>query len=102
MTSPSGAVIRDIITTTRRRYPIAQIVLFPAIVQGNDAADDIVKQINRINEMGDFDTMIVGRGGGSIEDLWPFNEERLARAILIVGCPLFRRLVTKRTPRLLI
>lgn len=81
VTSPSGAVIRDIITTTRRRYPIAQIVLFPAIVQGNDAADDIVKQINRINEMGDFDTMIVGRGGGSIEDLWPFNEERVARAI---------------------
>ncbi|TDG80418.1 hypothetical protein C5L31_000784 [Secundilactobacillus malefermentans] len=81
VTSPSGAVIRDIITTTRRRFPISQIVLFPAIVQGNDAADNLVQQINRINDLGTFDTMIVGRGGGSIEDLWPFNEERVARAI---------------------
>ncbi|CAI2600947.1 Exodeoxyribonuclease 7 large subunit [Apilactobacillus kunkeei] len=81
VTSPSGAVIRDIITTTRRRYPIAQIVLYPAVVQGNAAASDIVRQINRVNEHGDFDTLIIGRGGGSIEDLWPFNEEIVARAI---------------------
>ncbi|AQW22001.1 exodeoxyribonuclease VII large subunit [Lentilactobacillus curieae] len=81
VTSPSGAVIRDIITTARRRYPIAQIVLFPALVQGTEASNDIVRQINRANEMGDFDTLIIGRGGGSIEDLWPFNEENVARAI---------------------
>lgn len=81
VTSPSGAVIRDIITTTRRRYPIAQIVLYPAVVQGDAAASDIVRQINRVNEHGDFDTLIIGRGGGSIEDLWPFNEEIVARAI---------------------
>lgn len=81
VTSPSGAVIRDIITTTRRRYPIAQIVLYPAVVQGDAAASDIVRQINRVNERGDFDTLIIGRGGGSIEDLWPFNEEIVARAI---------------------
>ncbi|MTV81086.1 exodeoxyribonuclease VII large subunit [Secundilactobacillus folii] len=81
VTSPSGAVIRDIITTTRRRYPIAQIVLFPALVQGNEAAGDIVRQIQRVNQIGNFDTLIIGRGGGSIEDLWPFNEEAVARAI---------------------
>ncbi|GAA6117278.1 exodeoxyribonuclease VII large subunit [Apilactobacillus kunkeei] len=81
VTSPSGAVIRDIITTTRRRYPIAQIVLYPAVVQGDAAVSDIVRQINRVNEHGDFDTLIIGRGGGSIEDLWPFNEEIVARAI---------------------
>ena len=81
VTSPSGAVIRDIITTTRRRYPIAQIVLYPAVVQGDAAASDIVRQINRVNEHDDFDTLIIGRGGGSIEDLWPFNEEIVARAI---------------------
>lgn len=81
ITSPSGAVIRDIITTTRRRYPIAQIVLFPALVQGTEAAGDIVRQIERVNRLGNFDTLIIGRGGGSIEDLWPFNEEAVARAI---------------------
>ncbi|MHA8138425.1 exodeoxyribonuclease VII large subunit [Lactobacillaceae bacterium Scapto_B20] len=81
ITSKSGAVIEDIITTTRRRDPIVQLVLFPAIVQGDQASDDIVRQIERVNAIGDFDTLIVGRGGGSIEDLWPFNEERVARAI---------------------
>ncbi|MBW1605642.1 exodeoxyribonuclease VII large subunit [Lactobacillus sp. Sy-1] len=81
VTSESGAVIKDIITTVRRRYPIAQIVLFPAVVQGDKAADDIVTQIERVNALGNYDTLIIGRGGGSIEDLWPFNEERVARAI---------------------
>ena len=87
VTSPSGAVIRDIITTTRRRYPIAQIVLYPALVQGNEAADDIVRQIQRANANGTFDTLIIGRGGGSIEDLWPFNEEKVARAIAASHLP---------------
>lgn len=81
ITSRSGAVIRDIIVTTRRRYPIVQIVLFPAIVQGDNAAANLVKQIHRVDQDGSFDTLIIGRGGGSIEDLWPFNEESVARAI---------------------
>ena len=81
ITSPSGAVIRDIITTTRRRNPIAQLVLFPAVVQGDDAADSLVGRLKQVNEDGNFDTIIIGRGGGSIEDLWPFNEEKVARAI---------------------
>ncbi|GKT02597.1 exodeoxyribonuclease VII large subunit [Furfurilactobacillus entadae] len=81
ITSPSGAVIRDIITTTRRRYPIAQLVLFPAQVQGDAAAAELTARIQQVNARGDFDTLIIGRGGGSIEDLWPFNEEIVARAI---------------------
>ncbi|MBO0439171.1 exodeoxyribonuclease VII large subunit [Candidatus Enterococcus ikei] len=87
VTSPSGAVIRDIITTVKRRYPIAQLVLFPTLVQGDQAADDIVRNIQRIEDLGTFDTMIIGRGGGSIEDLWPFNEERVARAIYQAKTP---------------
>ena len=87
ITSPSGAVIRDILTTTRRRYPIAQLVLFPALVQGDAAADDIVQRIQQVNELGTFDTLIIGRGGGSIEDLWPFNAERVARAIAASEIP---------------
>ena len=57
------------------------------VVQGNQAADNVVKNIRRVEEMGDFDTMIIGRGGGSIEDLWPFNEERVARAIYQANTP---------------
>ncbi|WP_290034146.1 exodeoxyribonuclease VII large subunit [Ligilactobacillus cholophilus] len=81
ITSPSGAVIRDIITTTRRRYPIVQLVLFPAEVQGEYAKDSLVKRLKEVNKLANFDTIIIGRGGGSIEDLWPFNEEEVARAI---------------------
>jgi exodeoxyribonuclease VII large subunit len=87
ITSPSGAVIRDIITTVKRRYPIAQLVLFPTLVQGDKAAADIVKNIKKSESM-DFDTMIIGRGGGSIEDLWPFNEESVARAIAASPIPI--------------
>lgn len=81
VTSRSGAVIRDIITTVKRRYPIVQLVLFPVAVQGNEAAPNIAAQIKFINTLPNFDTIILGRGGGSIEDLWPFNEEVVARAI---------------------
>lgn len=88
ITSPSGAVIRDIITTTRRRFPIAQLVLFSAQVQGDAAADELVKRIQQVNDLGTFDTLIIGRGGGSIEDLWPFNEERVARAIAASDIPI--------------
>ncbi|KRM91089.1 exodeoxyribonuclease VII large subunit [Liquorilactobacillus cacaonum] len=87
ITSPSGAVIKDIMTTVRRRFPIAQIVLFPALVQGENAARDIVDRIQQVQEIGNFDTLIIGRGGGSIEDLWPFNEEIVARAIFDCQIP---------------
>src|SRR5699024_195550 len=71
-----------IMTTVARRFPIVQLVLYPAQVQGDGAAETIVEQLKRINEDGDFDTIIIGRGGGSIEDLWPFNEESVAQAIV--------------------
>ena len=80
VTASTGAAIRDILTTIKRRYPICETILFPSLVQGNDAAKDIVKNIEIANTY-DIDTLIVGRGGGSIEDLWPFNEEIVARAI---------------------
>lgn len=87
VTSPSGAVIRDIMTTVERRYPIAELVLFPTVVQGNQSAADICRNLQRIEAQGDFDTVIVARGGGSIEDLWPFNEEQVARQIVSMSIP---------------
>ena len=80
VTASTGAAIRDILTTIKRRYPIVETILFPALVQGNEAAADIARKIEIANTY-DIDTLIVGRGGGSIEDLWPFNEEVVARAI---------------------
>ncbi len=80
VTAPTGAAIKDIISTIERRWPLAEVLLFPSLVQGEDAKEDIVRQIKRAEEY-DLDTLIVGRGGGSIEDLWPFNEEIVARAI---------------------
>ena len=79
VTSPSGAVIHDIITTTARRFPV-DILLYPAQVQGEGSGDSIAKGIRLLNQM-DVDVLIVGRGGGSMEDLWSFNEEKVARAI---------------------
>ncbi|WP_289136210.1 exodeoxyribonuclease VII large subunit [uncultured Brevibacillus sp.] len=81
VTSPTGAAIRDICTTIRRRYPQAQIVLAPAVVQGVDAPTSIISAIRIINQQTDIDVLIVGRGGGSIEELWAFNDEMVARAI---------------------
>ncbi len=80
VTAPTGAAIRDILTTIKRRYPICETILFPSLVQGEQAAADIANKIKIANTY-DLDTLIVGRGGGSIEDLWPFNEEIVARAI---------------------
>ena len=80
ITAPTGAAIRDIISTINRRYPLCEVILFPSLVQGKEAKDDIVKNI-KIADTYDLDTLIVGRGGGSIEDLWAFNEEIVARAI---------------------
>ncbi len=80
VTASTGAAIRDILTTLKRRYPIVETILFPALVQGADAGRDIARKIEIANTY-DIDVLIVGRGGGSIEDLWPFNEEAVARAI---------------------
>ena len=81
ITSPTGAAIRDIINTIKRRYPVAKLILYPAIVQGEDAKGDVVRQIKNANKDGLCDVLIVGRGGGSIEDLWAFNEKIVAQAI---------------------
>ncbi|QRG69799.1 exodeoxyribonuclease VII large subunit [Brevibacillus choshinensis] len=81
VTSPTGAAIRDICTTIRRRYPQAEIVLSPAVVQGVEAPASIISAIRMINSQPDIDVLIVGRGGGSIEELWAFNDEQVARAI---------------------
>ena len=81
VTSRSGAVIQDIITTVNRRFPGVEIVLYPTKVQGEGAAEEIARNIVRANEREDLDVLIIGRGGGSIEDLWAFNEEIVVRAI---------------------
>lgn len=87
ITASTGAAVRDIMSTIKRRYPICEAILFPCLVQGRDAAPDIVRQIKRADEFG-VDTIIVGRGGGSIEDLWAFNEEIVAKAIYECKTPI--------------
>ena len=81
ITSPTGAAVRDIMITIRRRYPQARSILYPVLVQGKGAAPSIVKAIRTMNDMAEADVLIVGRGGGSLEELWAFNEEIVARAI---------------------
>ena len=88
ITSPTGAAIRDIINTISRRYPLAKLILYPAIVQGDDSKDDIVRQIKKANADNLVDVLIVGRGGGSIEDLWAFNERVVAYAIYDSNIPI--------------
>ncbi len=80
ITAPTGAAIKDILSTIKRRYPICETILFPTLVQGEGAKENIVKQLKIANSY-DLDVIILGRGGGSIEDLWAFNEEIVARAI---------------------
>ena len=87
ITASTGAAVRDIMSTIKRRYPLCEAILFPCLVQGKDAAADIVRQIKRADEYG-VDTIIVGRGGGSIEDLWAFNEEIVAHAIYECKTPI--------------
>ena len=87
ITAPTGAAIRDILSTIKRRYPIAEVILFPSLVQGASAAPEIVSQIKKANTY-DLDVLICGRGGGSIEDLWAFNEESVARAIFASTIPI--------------
>ncbi len=81
ITAPTGAAIRDIYTTITRRYKLCDLILIPSLVQGEQAADEIVKAINKASEFNPS-VIILARGGGSIEDLWPFNEEKVARAIV--------------------
>lgn len=92
VTSPTGAVLRDIIQTVRRRYPCVTLLVHPTRVQGDGAAEEIAAAIGAINRnsqrLGGIDVMIVGRGGGSLEDLWPFNEEAVARAIFASDIPI--------------
>ena len=86
VTAPTGAAIRDIISTINRRFPLCEVILFPSLVQGNGAKEDIVRNI-KLADSYNLDTLIVGRGGGSIEDLWAFNEEIVARAIYECNTP---------------
>ena len=81
LTSPTGAAVQDVINIINRRFPISNIIVYPTLVQGEYAKDDIVKQLKKVNSDNLCDVIILGRGGGSIEDLWPFNEEDVAHAI---------------------
>ena len=87
VTAPTGAAVQDIINISKRRNPYIQIILYPAIVQGELAADSIVAGIHALEKEG-VDVMIVGRGGGSIEDLWAFNEEKVAKAVFDCSIPI--------------
>lgn len=87
ITAPTGAAIKDILSTIKRRFPLTETYLFPALVQGENAAPDIVKKLKQADNFG-VDLIILGRGGGSIEDLWAFNEEIVARAIYEAKTPI--------------
>jgi exodeoxyribonuclease VII large subunit len=88
ITSPTGAAIRDMINVLTRRFPYLEILLYPTLVQGKGAAEQIAHGIRRMNELKTAEVLIVGRGGGSIEDLWAFNEEIVARAIFDSSIPI--------------
>ena len=88
VTSASGAVIHDILVTVNRRFPHAEVDLFPAQVQGDSAADSLISAMKQIAQFKDkYDVLIIGRGGGSLEDLWPFNEERVVRQVFAMKMP---------------
>lgn len=88
VTSPTGAAIRDIVSIIERRFPAVQLILSPVKVQGDGASEEIVKGIKQFNDYSDVNVIIVGRGGGSVEDLWAFNEENVARAIFESKIPI--------------
>lgn len=87
VTSPTGAALQDMLNTLRRRYPLAEVVLAPAPVQGDEAPAALVKSIERLNALGSVDVIILARGGGSLEDLWAFNDERVVRAVVASRAP---------------
>ncbi|WP_409297856.1 exodeoxyribonuclease VII large subunit [Peribacillus sp. SCS-26] len=88
ITSPTGAAVRDILITLKRRYPIANIIIYPALVQGAQAAESIKRAIETANKRSEADVLIAGRGGGSIEELWAFNEEKVVRAVFSSTIPI--------------
>ncbi len=88
VTSPTGAALRDMLNTLRRRYPLAEVVLAPTAVQGDSAPAEIVAALQRMNAVVKPDVILLARGGGSIEDLWAFNDERVARAIVASQAPI--------------
>ncbi len=88
VTSPTGAALRDIVTVARRRHPGISLLLFPAQVQGEDAPEQIVRGIRLLDQSGRVDVIVIGRGGGSIEELWAFNDERVVRAIAAAVTPI--------------
>jgi exodeoxyribonuclease VII large subunit len=87
VTSPTGAVIRDILNITKRRFPAANILIAPARVQGNEAATEIIKALRNLQSYGKIDVIVIARGGGSLEDIAPFNDENLAREIFRSSIP---------------
>ena len=88
ITSPTGAAVQDIMLILKRRYPIAQIIMCPVLVQGENAAVDLTNAVKKFNALKCADVIIIGRGGGSIEDLWAFNDETLARAVYECEIPI--------------
>ncbi len=88
ITSPSGAAIRDVLTVLKRRFPGIPVVIYPTRVQGEGAADEIVAALRTADRRADCDVLLLTRGGGSLEDLWPFNEEKVARAVAACTLPL--------------
>ena len=87
VTSPTGAAFQDILNVLRARYPLVEVVLSPSLVQGEEAPEALVEAIGRLNKMEDIDVVIIARGGGSLEDLWAFNDERVARAVATCRVP---------------
>ncbi len=87
VTSPTGAALQDILNVLRRRYPLLEVYLSPTLVQGEDAPEQIVRAIQRLNDAGCCDVILVARGGGSLEELWAFNDERVVRAIAASPTP---------------
>ncbi len=87
VTSPTGAALQDMLNTLRRRYPLAEVVLAPTPVQGDEAPPALVASLKRLNDLGDIDVILMARGGGSLEDLWAFNDERVVRAVAASRAP---------------
>lgn len=87
VTSPTGAAIRDIMAVLERRNPAMELVIYPALVQGPEAAGQVARGVEELNRRGGFDALLLTRGGGSLEDLWPFNEEIVARAVVASAIP---------------